>query len=117
MIDNYSLFRIAVASPSDVDAEREAVKKTVAEVNTEQAYHRRIWIVVFDWDTDESATFSPPGDSKSRDGGIAVQKQSIADCDLVVGIFWKRLGKMQKIEEEFWKALDAWRQERERATA
>jgi adenylate kinase family enzyme len=81
--------RLVVASPGDVQREREAVPRVVAEVNRGIARQLGHHIEVLSWETE-----AVPG-VDGEEAGPQPQIDSalnIEDCDILVGIFWKRFG-------------------------
>lgn len=72
--------RIFLSSPSDVEAERDAVKRVVGRINGEHAGEPAFELVRW-----EDVYYT--ADSTFQD-----QIPRPSDCDLVVCVFWKRLG-------------------------
>lgn len=100
--------RLLIASPGDVKKERAIVRKVVDEVNRGVAVDRRIEFQVIAWETDTYPGFHPLGPQPLIDDLL-----KIADCDLVVGIFWKRFGTpalktSSGTEHEIRTAVAAW---------
>ena len=84
---NAKILRVVVASPSDVQQERNVLDNVVAEVNRGVAVDRGIRFEVARWETDTYPGFHPEGAQ-----GLIDPLLSITDCDLLIGIFWKRFG-------------------------
>jgi hypothetical protein len=102
--------RIVVASPSDVQAERDALPAVVAELNNGIAADRGVWLELARWETDAYPGFHPEGPQGLIDGILRIE-----DCDVLIGIFWKRFGTPVKdarsgTEHEFRRAYEAWQQ-------
>ena len=80
-----SVFKVMIASPSDVNAERGIVREILGEWN---AIHSE----------DSSAVLLPVGWETHSSPGMGASAQSIINgtvldgCDLLVGIFWTRVG-------------------------
>jgi len=81
------LLRIVVASPGDVQSERECVEGIAAELNRGLADVLGVRLDVVRWETDSFPGFNQAGLQGHIDTAL-----SIDASDLVVGIFWKRFG-------------------------
>jgi Effector-associated domain 9 len=81
------IVRIVVASPGDVQAERDAVELVATELNRDLAADRKMVLRVIRWETDASPGFHPEGGQALIDSVLKIE-----DCDLLVGIFWKKFG-------------------------
>ncbi len=104
------ILRIVVASPGDVQAERDALTTVVEELNRGIAGDRDLRLELARWETDAYPGFHPEGPQ-----GLIDPILKIEDCDVLIGIFWKRFGTPTKnagsgTEHEFLKAYDAWKQ-------
>jgi hypothetical protein len=102
--------RVVVASPSDVQSERDAVSQVVDDLNRGIAPERKLLIELSRWETDAHPGFHPEGPQ-----GLIDKKLRIQDCDVLVGIFWHRFGTPSMdagsgTEHEFRVAYDAWKQ-------
>jgi formylglycine-generating enzyme required for sulfatase activity len=80
--------RVVVVCPGDVADERERVRRIAADIERSWGdwlglSHMRVW----SWDTDAHPGFHPQGAQ-----GVIDEQMKITDCDLVIGIFWQRLG-------------------------
>lgn len=84
MVDDRLRLQVFVASPSDTHAERRAMRGIVEELNLGVADSRGIVLELVEWET-----HSWPG--VGLDAQDVINRQ-IDVPDLVVGIFWKRLG-------------------------
>jgi hypothetical protein len=103
------LLNLVVASPGDVKPERKAMEEIVADLN-------RIIIPQFDlelrllrWETDTWPAFHPEGPQGQVDEALQID-----DCDIMVGIFWKKFGTPVKgspsgTEHELTRAYAAWK--------
>lgn len=103
-------FRIVVASPSDVAAERKALQEVVSELNLTIAVHLGCQIVLCRWETDAHPGFHIEGPQALIDSIL-----NIEECDVFVGIFWMRFGTpvfdgSSGTEHEFRRAYQSWRQ-------
>jgi Domain of unknown function (DUF4062) len=102
--------RIVVASPSDVQAERNALRAVVEELNNGIAGDRGVRLELARWETDAYPGFHPEGPQ-----GLIDDILRIEDCDILIGIFWKRFGTPVQdaksgTEHEFRRAYEAWKQ-------
>jgi hypothetical protein len=103
------ILRIVVASPSDVQAERDALPSVIEEVNRRIAADRGLHLVLTRWETDTHPGFHAEGPQ-----GLIDPIPKITDCDLLIGIFWKRFGTPTPYgktgtEHEFSIAYETWR--------
>jgi hypothetical protein len=81
------VLRVVVASPGDVARERDAVARVFDEINRGVARDKDVVFEVWRWETDAYPAFHPEGPQPVIDLQLR-----IADCDLLVGVFWKRFG-------------------------
>jgi hypothetical protein len=79
------VYRILIASPSDVDEERELAVRAIQEWNDLYSYTRRVVLLPLRWETHTAPEY-----------GIRPQEvinRAIVDnCDLLLGVFWTRIG-------------------------
>ncbi len=80
-----TVFKVMIASPSDVAAERNVIREIITEWNNVNADSRRTVLLSIGWETH---SFPEMG---NRPQAI-INKQILGDCDLLVGVFWTRLG-------------------------
>jgi hypothetical protein len=95
MKSGVQVLRIVVASPGDVARERDLVEQIVQELNRTTAADRRLLLQVNRWETD-----SYPGLHLGGPQGICDAVLRIEDCDVLVGIFWTRIGTLKKEQDE-----------------
>jgi hypothetical protein len=74
-----------IASPGDVAEEREIARDLINEWNTLHSSHRKIVLIPLLWE------YSTAPASGNRAQGI-INDQMLKHADLLVGIFWKRIG-------------------------
>ena len=79
------IFNVMIVSPSDVAAERVTVRELLFEWNIVNAQRRKLVLLPTGWDTHSS-----PATGKAPQK--VINEQVLANADLVVGIFWTRLG-------------------------
>src|ERR1700722_11053829 len=101
--------RLVIASPADTLPERNLVPVVVQELNNSVCADRAIRIETVRWETDTYPGFHPEGPQ-----GLIDPILGIEDCDLLIGIFWKRFGTPTKdarsgTAHEFQLAYEAWR--------
>ncbi|MFL5626421.1 MAG: site-specific integrase [Ktedonobacteraceae bacterium] len=101
--------RVVVASPGDVKPERDVVKVVATELNQDIAAEYGLYIRISRWETDAFPGFHAEGPQ-----GLIDLVLQIEDCDLLIGIFWKRFGTptadaKSGTEHEFRKAYEAWK--------
>lgn len=112
MPDHAQILRVVVASPSDVNAEREIVSSAAEELNRSISADRGLRLEVVRWETDAHPGFHPDGPQ-----GLIDPILRIEECDVLVGIFWKRFGTPAKGDSsgtahEFRLAYEAWKRNR-----
>ena len=104
------ILRIVVASPSDVQAERDALRTVLEELNQGIAGEHGLRLELARWETDAYPGFHPEGPQGLIDAILRIE-----DCDILIGIFWKRFGTPVQdansgTEHEFRRAYEAWQQ-------
>jgi tetratricopeptide (TPR) repeat protein len=103
------VLRVVVASPADVRAEREAVRPVLDKLNRTMAADRGLRLEPVYWETD-----SHPGFHVDGPQGLIDSLLKIEDCDVLIGIFWKRFGTPVKdagsgTEHEIRLAYECWK--------
>ncbi len=78
-------FRILIASPSDVTEEREIAVKTIQEWNDLNSAERQVVLLPLRWETHSAPEYG-------RRPQEVLNRQIVDQCDLLVGIFWTRIG-------------------------
>jgi formylglycine-generating enzyme required for sulfatase activity len=109
-MDHVELLRVVVASPGDVQAERDALPAVIEELNKSVARDRNLRLELARWETDAYPGFHAEGPQ-----GLIDPILQIEDCDVLIGIFWKRFGTPTRDarsgkEHEFRRAYEAWQQ-------
>jgi hypothetical protein len=74
-----------IASPGDVQRERDTVREVVNEWNSVNGARRKVMLLPVGWETDVAPEM---GDEPQS----IINKRIVKDSDLLVGIFWTRLG-------------------------
>jgi hypothetical protein len=109
-MNNKRVIRIVVASPGDVQPERDILADSVIpELNKGIAKSLNLLLELDRWETDTYPGFHIDGPQ-----GLIDEILRIDQCDILIGIFWKRFGKTIKsgetgTEHEFMTAYDAWK--------
>lgn len=79
------VYNVMIASPGDVASERNIVREVVHEWNVIHSSHRKIVLLPVGWETHSS----PEMGKKPQE---IINKQVLINCDLLVGVFWTRIG-------------------------
>jgi hypothetical protein len=79
------IYNVMIASPSDVPSERNIVREVVYEWNAVHSQSRKIVLLPIGWETHSSPEMGSRAQSILND-------QILNKCDLLVGIFWTRIG-------------------------
>ena len=79
------IINVMIASPGDVENERRIVKEIVYEWNAIHSLRRKIILLPVGWETH---SFPVMGDRPQK----IINSQVLKNCDLLVGIFWTRIG-------------------------
>jgi hypothetical protein len=79
------VYRILIASPSDVDAERECAVRVIQEWNDLNSYSRKVALLPLRWETHTAPELG-------RRPQEVINRAIVDNCDLLVGIFWTRIG-------------------------
>jgi hypothetical protein len=74
-----------IASPGDVQTERNIVREVVSEWNSLNGARRSLMLLAVGWETDVAPEM---GDAPQN----IIDKRILKDADLLVGMFWTRLG-------------------------
>lgn len=100
-------YDIFVASPSDVQTEREVVEKVVRELNATWTKHLKLQLNVIRWETHTRPDFDV-------DSQTVINKQLPPTVDVFIGILWARVGTPTPRApsgtlEEFERAYSQWK--------
>ncbi|MCZ6672422.1 MAG: DUF4062 domain-containing protein [Verrucomicrobia bacterium] len=106
------ILKIVIASPSDVQDERDIVENVANELNRGIAASFGRHLEVARWETDAYPSFHLEGPQGLIDSILGIE-----DCDILIGIFWKRFGTPTKsaksgTEHEFRRAYKVWKKKR-----
>lgn len=78
-------FNVMIASPGDVASERAIIRDAVYEWNAVHSGIRKIVLLPVGWETHSSPEMGAPAQQ-------VINRQVLTKCDLLVGVFWTRLG-------------------------
>lgn len=78
-------YRVLIASPSDVQEERELVVRVIQEWNDLYSYTRKVVLLPLRWETHTAPEYG----TRPQE---AVNRAIVDNCDLLVGVFWTRIG-------------------------
>ena len=99
-------FKIFLASPSDVQAERNVVREVLQELNAVTARSKNIHFDIIGWEIDAYPGFG-------GDGQHIINREmgNMTEYDLLIGIMWNKFGSATQragsgTEEEFQRAFD-----------
>jgi hypothetical protein len=100
---------LIVVSPGDVQPEREAMNAIVADLNRIITSQFGLELRVLRWETDVYPAFHLEGPQGQVDEALQID-----NCDIMVGIFWKRFGTPVRdagsgTEHELGRAYTAWK--------
>lgn len=103
------VMRVVVASPGDVQPERDALSAVLEELNRGVAADRNVVLRLLRWETDAYPGFHAEGPQGSIDDVLDIE-----NCDVLIGIFWKRFGTPVKdaasgTEHEIRRAYEGWK--------
>lgn len=78
-------FNVMIASPGDVASERSIIRDVVYEWNAVHASVRKIVLLPIGWESHSSPEMGASPQS-------IINNQILGKCDLLVGVFWTRIG-------------------------
>ncbi|MGN6026008.1 hypothetical protein ACP6NF_16575 [Alcaligenes faecalis] len=87
-----TVFNVLIASPSDVNEEREAIAQTLHDWNSLNSEETGKVLLPVRWESHSAPVMG------ERPQGI-INNQVVRDCDMLIGAFWTRLGSPTGIEE------------------
>ena len=85
MAYNARVYEVMIASPSDVDKERRLISEAIHGWNYVHSKDRGIVLMPVAWHTHSSPAMGAPAQE-------IINKQVLKDADLVIAVFWTRLG-------------------------
>jgi hypothetical protein len=104
------VLRVVVASPSDVQKERNSLPVVLGELNDGIADYLGLELKLWRWETDAYPGFHADGPQGQIDRIMRIE-----DADIVIGIFWTRFGTAgvdgrTGTEHELLRAYETWQQ-------
>ncbi|MCC6246190.1 MAG: DUF4062 domain-containing protein [Rubrivivax sp.] len=78
-------FRVAIASPGDVNEERRVIRSVVHDWNAAHARTRAVVLLPVGWESDSAALMG----ARAQE---IINNQVIRTADLLIAVFWTRLG-------------------------
>ena len=85
MTQQATIYRILIASPSDVAPEREIAKQVIYQWNADNSMESGIVLLPVMWETDVLP-------SMGNEPQAIINDQIVAACDLAIALFWTRIG-------------------------
>jgi len=85
-----AVYRIAIGSPSDVMAERNIARESIYSWNDHHSHRSRTVLLPVMWETHATPEL---GDDPQN----IINKQVLPGCQMLIGIFWTRLGTQTKL--------------------
>src|SRR5260370_34110072 len=79
------VIQIMIASPSDVGAERQVIRNVIQEWNYAHSEDKSVVLMPVGWESHSAPAMG------ERPQAI-INKQVLANCDLLIAVFWTRLG-------------------------
>ncbi|NGY58287.1 DUF4062 domain-containing protein [Lentzea sp. NEAU-D13] len=79
------VFQILIASPGDVQAERDTITEVIHEWNYLNSREKGIVLLPLRWETHAA----PELNERPQD---VINRQVVDQCDMAVGVFWTRMG-------------------------
>lgn len=85
MVYRANVLSVMIASPSDVIEQRDDIRNTLSDWNFAHSYSRNLILMPVGWETHSAPELSGRAQSIIND-------RLLKDCDLLVGVFWTKLG-------------------------
>lgn len=79
------VFRFLIASPSDVEEEREYAVRAIQDWNDQHSTDRQIVLLPVRWETHSTPEYGQRPQA-------SINRQLVDNCDALIGVFWTRLG-------------------------
>jgi hypothetical protein len=86
------IYRVLIASPSDLPVEREVATRAVHEWNDQHAVAEAVVLLPVKWETHAM----PESGVRPQ---AAINRQLVADSDILVGMFWTKIGTSTGVAE------------------
>jgi hypothetical protein len=85
-------YQIMIASPSEIGKEKVMIRESVDKWNRLFTKNYRIFLHLVEWETDTHPV-------TGKDPQLTIDEQILDDTDLLIVIFWKRLGSSGTVHE------------------
>src|ERR1039458_1054648 len=85
-------YRVLIASPSDLAEERQAATDAVNDWNAQHAVAESVVLLAVKWETHAK----PQAGVRPQE---AINRQLVRDCDILVGMFWTKIGTSTGVAE------------------
>lgn len=92
MAFNARVFKVLIASPGDVDEERQAIPEIIARWNALNAETNEVVLLPVKWETNSAPLLGDRAQS-------VINSQMVTSCDMAIGVFWTRLGSPTGVSE------------------
>lgn len=79
------LYQVLIASPSDVEEEREIAVRVIQDWNNLHSFSRKVALLPLRWETHTTPEYG-------RRPQEVINRQIVDQCDLLVAVFWTRIG-------------------------
>jgi hypothetical protein len=79
------VYRVLIASPRDVAEERDIIRNQIYQWNAIHTADMKMVLMPVGWETDATPSLEERGQA-------VINRQLVDTCDLLIGIFWTRLG-------------------------
>ncbi|RAJ92241.1 hypothetical protein LX87_05209 [Larkinella arboricola] len=79
-----TVYKVMIASPSDVPKERALIREIINEWNSIHSKDKKIVLMPIGWESHASPAFGRPQE--------IINQQVLHDADLLVALFWNRIG-------------------------
>ncbi len=86
------LYCVLIASPRDVSAERDIIREEIARWNSMHTLDMKMILQPVGWETDATPDLHERGQA-------VINRQLVDTSDLVIGVFWTRLGTPTPLAE------------------
>ncbi|MFD9704724.1 hypothetical protein [Lentzea sp. NPDC059081] len=86
------VFQVLIASPGDVQAERDIITEVVHEWNYLNSHDKGIVLLPMRWETHSA----PELNERPQ---VVINRQVVDHCDMAVGVFWTRMGTPTDVAE------------------
>src|SRR5215203_5083794 len=85
-------YRVLIASPSDLEEERQVATDVINEWNVQHAVVEGVVLLPVKWETHAT----PASNVRPQE---AINSQLVDECDILVGMFWTKIGTSTGVAE------------------